>query len=248
MALKFKIDQAAFDGLAEHFQKEYKKQDDGSYTLDVEGGEDTGALKRAKEHEKGLRKKAEDDLKALKDKLAEKETELEELQTDRAKKGDKSAEVEQAWKKKLADREKELLGQIEATQKALRNQMEDSVASGLAAELAGDNAELLLPHLKGRLRAEIVDGKAVTKILDPEGNVSALTMDELKKEVLSSPKFSAVVIASKGSGGGAGGARKGAGGTQKKKLSEMTATEEALFARENPQEYQKMIASEQPAG
>lgn len=249
MAIKFKLkDEAEYDALPKHLKDEYKKQDDGSYVVDLDGAEDTGALKRAKEHEKAERKKAEKALQELKDKQVEIETELNELKENKGKTADKDvAAAEKAWQKKLADREKELNGQLTSIQKALKETLETGVATSLAAELAGDNAELLVPHISKRLRAEIVDGKAVTKVLDENGEVSALTVPELKKEFLSSDRFAAVVVGSKASGGGAGGARKGAGGPAKKKLSEMSATEEAQFANSNPVEYQKMVAAEQAA-
>lgn len=243
MALKHKIDENAFKALSDGLKAEYKKQDDGTYVLEVEGLEDTGALKRAKEHEKELRKQAQADAKKALEELEALRAEYDEHKT---KGGSKEAELEKAWQAKMAKREKELKDQVELTQSALRAQMQDSVAQSLALELAGDNAELLIPHLTRRLKADIVDGKAVTKILGPDGEVSATTMDELKKEFLSSPKFSAVVIGSKGSGGGANGTRRGSGGAHKK-LSEMTATEEAIFGKENPAEYQKMLAAESGA-
>lgn len=246
MALKHKIDEAAFKKLDKSIQAEYVKDKEGEgYTLDVDGLEDTGALKRAKEHEVEKRKEADKKAKELQTKLEETEQELETLRTERAKGGDKVAETEKAWKEKLAKREKELQDQIAATQKALQSQMVDSVAMTIATELAGENAELLLPHITKRLSAEIKDGKAVTKVLGTDGETSAMTPEELKKEILSSGKFSAVVVASKGSGAGGSGPRKGAGGPgAPKKLSEMTATEEAAFARDNPDKYREMVANE----
>lgn len=247
MAIKFKLTEEEYTALPKHFKDEYKKQDDGSYVVDLEGAEDTGALKRAKDHEKAERTKAQKALKEALDKQAEIETELTELREAKGKTADKDvAATEKAWQAKLAKREKELTDQLGSVQKALKDTMETGVATSLAVELAGDNAELLTPHLAKRLRAEIVDGKAVTRVLDENGEVSALTPAELKKEILSSDKFAALVIGSKASGGGAAGARKGAGGSgTKKKLSEMSATEEAQFANANPAEYQKLVAAEQ---
>lgn len=245
MALKSKIDEEAFKKLDKSLQAEYKKQDDGSYALDLEGAEDTGALKRAKDHEKEERKKAEQKTKELEAQIAEIQEQLEAARTEGKGKGDKVTETERAWQAKLAKREKELQAQIDSTQVALKAQMVDAVAANMAAELAGDNAELLLPHIQRRLSAEIVEGKAVTRVLGADGTTSALTPEELKKEVLSSPKFSAIVIASKGSGGGAGGVRKGASGS--KKLSDMTATEEAIFANQDPKGYEAALAAEKPA-
>ena len=90
----------------------------------------------------------------------------------------------------------------------------------------------------------MVDGKAVTRVLDADGAVSALKPEELQKEFLSNDRFSAIVVASRASGSGAGGGRKGGGATSKR-LSEMSATEEAKFANEKPAEYQQMLAAEQ---
>lgn len=123
-------------------------------------------------------------------------------------------------------------------------QMVDSVASRIATELAGENAEIILPHIQRRLQADIVEGKPVTKVLDLEGSPSALSVEELQKEFLSNQKFSSIIVASKASGGGANGGRKGGGGATKK-LSEMSATEEAQFANQNPEQYKQMLAAEQ---
>lgn len=249
MALKHKIDEAAFKKLPKDVQAEYKKADGGEeYVLDVEGLEDTGTLKRAKEHEVERRKEAEKKLKDLQTKMDEVNTELEELRDTKAKAGDAVAAAEKKAADKLAKREKELSEQSAALQRALEEQMVTNVATGIATELAGDNAELLLPHIQKRLVAEFKDGKVATKIRGADGEVSAMTADELKKEVLSSGKFAAVVVASKGSGSGGAGPRRGAGGNPtQKKLSEMTATEEAAFAREHPDKYKEMVAAE-PVG
>lgn len=246
MALKHKIDAEAFKKLPKEIQTEYIKDTEGdSYTLDVDGLEDTGALKRAKEHEAQRRKDAEQKLKDAEAKVEEAQTELADLREAKAKGGDAVAVETKKWEAKLAKREKELVDANGTLQKALQEQMVGNVALGLATELAGDNAEILLPHITKRLAAEFKDGKVSTVVLGVDGQPSATTVDELKKEVLSSGKFAAVVVASKGSGTGGAGSRKGAGGTSApKKLSEMTATEEATFARENPEKYQEMVAAE----
>lgn len=249
MALKHKIDEAAFKKLPKDVQAEYKKADGSEdYVLDVEGLEDTGALKRAKEHETERRKKAEKDLKDLETKVEEAQNELSELREAKAKGGDAVAAETKKWEAKLQKREKELADANGALQKALQEQMVNNVAMQVATELAGDNAEILLPHITRRLTAEFKDGKVATAVLGADGQPSATTVDELKKEVLSSGKYAAVVVASKGSGSGGAAPRRGAGGNPtQKKLSEMTATEEATFAREHPDKYKEMVAAE-PVG
>ena len=169
---------------------------------------------------------------------------IEELRTSAKGGDDKVSATERAWQAKLAKREKELQALVDQSNKALREQMVDSVAMRMATEIAGDNAEIILPHITRRLSAEVVDGKAVTRVLDADAAGSALKPEELQKEFLSNDRFSAIVVASRASGSGAGGGRKGGGATSKR-LSEMSATEEAKFANEKPAEYQQMLAAEQ---
>lgn len=68
MALKRKISKEAFDKLSEDIKAEYKEQD-GEYVLDIDGDEDTGALKRAKDREAQLRRDAEKRAKEAEEKL-----------------------------------------------------------------------------------------------------------------------------------------------------------------------------------
>lgn len=241
MALKKQIDEATWKKLSEPVQKEYKQQDDGNFVLDLEGEEDTGALKRAKDHEKEQRKEAEKLLRDAQKKLADLTEEHESLKERAQSRGDeRTAAVEKAWQAKLAKREAELTEQIASAQSTLKSHLVDSVATKIASELAGENADILLPHVQRRLAADIVEGKAITKVLAADGSTSALTPDELKKEFLSSDRFAAIVVGSKASGGGAGGTRKSGGAP--KSLKEMSATEEAQFANQHPQEYQRMLA------
>ena len=51
MALKRKITKADYDKLAADLKTEYVADGDDNYRLDLDGEEDTGALKRAKDRE-----------------------------------------------------------------------------------------------------------------------------------------------------------------------------------------------------
>lgn len=250
--LAYKIDHKAFKKLNKVVQDEYKKDDEANeesgYTLDVDGLEDTGALKRAKDHEAQKRKDADKKAKELQEKLDEVNEELTTLRDEKAKGGDAVSQAEKKLQEKHAKEVKKLQDEAAALSKALQEHAVENVARGLATELAGDNAELLIPHIQRRLVGGFKDGKVNTSVLDASGAESALTVEELKKEFSTSPKFSAVLVASKGSGAGGTGPRKGAGGAPgAKKLSEMTATEEAAFANQNPAEYQRMLAAESGA-
>ncbi len=65
------------------------------------------------------------------------------------------------------------------------------------------------------------------------------SLDQLKKTVQESGRYDAYLAGSQASGGGSPGSQ--GGGPATKSLKDMNATEEALFARENPEEYQRML-------
>lgn len=242
--MKYILNKTEFDKLNDATKAFYEEQDDGSYKLQVEGLEDTGALKRAKDHEKTQRKEAEKQLRELKEQFETLQEEITELRESGTGKKDET-ELDKSWQAKYTKRENELQAQINQLEATLSGQAVDSVANRIASELAGDNAHLMLPHVKSRLKVEMVKGKPEVKVLDEEGSVSAFTHEELQKEFLSNQKFSTIVVASKASGSGAGGSnKKGGSATGKKKLSEMSATEEAQFANEHPEEYRQMVEAE----
>ncbi|MDO6706783.1 hypothetical protein [Photobacterium sp. 1_MG-2023] len=204
---KFILD--SLDGLEEAHKAFYEKKDDGKYHLKVEGIEDTGALKRAKDHEKEKRKAAEDKNKELETRLAELETKEQEREQEHQRKSGDVDALEKSWQEKLTKRETELNQQIESLNGNLRTMLVDNEATKLAAELAGDSASVLLPHIKSRLGVAEKEGKQVTAVLDTAGQPSAFTLDELKKEFSDNPAFAPVIVGSKASGGGAGGGSQG---------------------------------------
>lgn len=210
--MKFKLNEEEFGKLPQHFQEEYEAGDNGEYTLKVEGGEDTGALKRAKDHEKTRRQAAEQKLKDLQTEMSDLQGEYDSLLNDKSKSGN----LEKKWQEKLEAREKELNTQVEQLNSQIHTLLIDNVADQLAAELS-DSPSLIRPHIKSRLAVESVDGKATTRVIDADGEVSPLTLDELKTEFKSNPDFAAAIRGSNGSGSGANGGNGGNGGATPKK-------------------------------
>lgn len=201
MTLKMKLE--SLDGVDESLHKFYQEGDEG-FTLIVDGVEDTGALKRAKEHEKEARKEAETKAAEYQAKLDEAMSKLEEINNERSRKSGDVEALEKSWSEKYTKREGELTQQVETLQSNLREMLVDNVAGRMAAELAVEGAsEVLLPHIQKRLAVEERDGKSVTVVKDVNGKPSATTLDELKEEFTNSPMFASVVVGSKGSGGGA---------------------------------------------
>lgn len=200
--MKFKVTEEEFGKLPQDFQAEYEAGDNGEYTLKVEGGEDTGALKRAKDHEKNRRQQTEEKLQTLQTEMDNLKGEYDTLLSDKSK----STNLEQKWQEKLEAREKELNTQVESLTSQMNTILVDNVADALSADLS-DSPSLLRPHIKTRLASELVDGKPTTRVLDANGEVSPLTLDELKNEFRSNPEYSAVIRGSNGSGSGANGGK-----------------------------------------
>jgi hypothetical protein len=119
--------------------------------------------------------------------------------------------------------------------------MVDNVATNIANELAlQGSANVLLPHVRGRLAVDFVDGNPITRVLGPDGKPSAATLDELKAEFAANEAFAPIIAGSKASGGGAGGAKSG-GAAPSANRSKMTHVEKAAFiAKYGADAYQQL--------
>lgn len=127
------------------------------------------------------------------------------------KSGDVEA-LEKSWSEKLNLSQTESQATIDGLNESISSLTSGTAATTIAAELAvSGSAEVLLPHIKSRLRTEIREGKPVVVVLDSQGQPSAMTVAELKTEFSNNAAFAGVIVGSKASGaGGIGG--KGNGG------------------------------------
>ncbi len=139
------------------------------------------------------------------------------------KSGDVEA-LDKSWTEKYNTAKSEYDTKLESLQGNIRTDKVDSVAIRLAAELAGDKADGLLPHIKNRLDVELVDGKYQTIVKDLDGSRSALTVDELKAQIKETKYLAPLIIASNASGAGANG-NKGNGGGAASDLKNISATD-----------------------
>jgi hypothetical protein len=251
MALKQKIKAADFAALPALLKEHYAStaDADGNHVLDLEGGDDVSVLKRTIEYVKNEKAQLKAKLDAETTKRLEIESALESEKADKSKGDERIAKIENGWKEKMTNREKELIAQRESVEKALQTQMVESVVSGLAGELAlGNpaNAKILSQLLSRNFKAEIVDGKARTVVLDDDGQPTVLNVQEFKKKVVDSGEFKSLITANNSSGGGAAGAVKGGGATGgEKKIADMNATEQAQFANKNPEKYREYLNQKQ---
>ena len=192
MALKKKLSKAEYDKLSDAIKAEYIEDGDG-FRLDIDGDEDTGALKRAKDREAQLRRDAEA-------KLREAQEELDRINGDDARKKGDIATLEKSWQKKLDDTKAEYEGKVSKLTTHTTKTLVDNVATQIATKISNAPA-LLLPHVKSRLQADFEGDSPVTRVLDKDGKPSAMTVEELAAEFVANKDFSAIITASKASGG-----------------------------------------------
>jgi hypothetical protein len=188
MALAKKITQAKYDALSDNLKAEYKKDGDG-YTLDVEGEEDTGALKRAKEHEKAERIAAEKRLKEAQDEL------------DRIT-GSSSEAVEKLKAKHAAD-----LAARDARVAAVQKRTADALKateSGKLAAAISTMPKLMQRQIADRITVEFdAEDNPTVRVLGADGKPDPkLTLEQLGDEFRKDPEYSAIIRGSKATGGG----------------------------------------------
>lgn len=240
--LKRRITKTEFEALPEALQSEYKKAS-GSDNYDLDAEADTGPsdeLKRAKDREKQRADAAER-------KAREAEERLEELENQQTGALDATAVTKLKADHKVAlDKAKT---DAEALVKAKHAQIEEILLDGEALRLATDIStvpDVFKDVIRKRLTLDEADGKPVVKVLGEDGTVSDMKVEALGEEYMANEKYAAILTGSKASGSGASGSSKGGRATAKK-LSEMSATEEAAFANEKPAEYERMLAAENGA-
>ena len=167
----------------------------GEYILDIDGDTDN-ELKTALEAIKAEKRELAAKLKALEDAA--------ELEAEKKNKGSGDiAALEASYKAKLDKLTMEAQAALDAKNSYIRNQLVDNVAMSIASELS-KSPKVLLPHIKARITADLDGDAPSTKVLGADGKLSALTLDDLKKEFKSNPDFAGVIIGNKASGGDAG--------------------------------------------
>ncbi len=231
MKLKYKLE--SLDGLSDELKALYEEKDGVFILTGIDGmpqGEDVTGLK-AKVQELLDEKKAESE------KARTAAEEARQAKEEKAKKEGDFQALSESYEQKIKDLETQLQERDQAfAQKEIQRQ-----SMLIAAELSeGANQEILSTFIEKRLRLE---GDEI-KVTDEKGNLTISTVDQLKQEFRSNPKFGALVVASHASGGGAGGARPASGGAVGKKFTEMTEQERTELYRNDKEKYRRLRDAE----
>jgi len=238
MTIKTKVTKEEFDALPDALKEHYKELN-GSYVLDSDDAEELRTAAAKAREERDAAKARLDELTAEKEAAEKAKREAEEANA--RKKGDIEA-IENSWKAKVE--EAKTAGETRATrlETMLRELLVDNKAIALANEVS-TAPDLILPHIKARLMAELDGDKPVTRVLDAEGKPTALTVEELSAELVANPKFAAIIKGSDANGGGAGGKHlcSGATGADFHKLTQAERT--ALYNKVGPTEFRRIAAA-----
>lgn len=207
MALKTIVE--SLDDIDEGFRGLYVKDDSaGVYKLDVEPDERT-----AKELEE-LRKEKQRMEAHTKKLLEEKKKEAERArlaEEERARRERDVESLERSIKEKHQAELENYSARTAALQAQLEAQMVDNLALNLANQLS-DTPALIMPHIKARLRAQEIDGRWRTSVVDVMGNPTATTPDELVEQMRGDKQFAPLVRGTRAGGGGANGGNANPGG------------------------------------
>lgn len=224
------------DGLAADVAKEYKEVD-GQFVLDITG-DDLTPLINAKNHVK-------DELVTTKTKLAKAEQDLLDIRKGVIPKEDMEA-IETSYKQKLAEKEAEKSASEKTLTKRLHKATIKAEAQRIASEMS-DAPHLMLPYVERRLSVEFnEDDVAVVRVRGADGKASALTLDDLKKELVANPELAPIIRGSKGTGGGTNSNSNPAhnGGGAPKKMKDMTEAERVNLFRTNRAEFDRLVAEQ----
>ena len=135
--------------------------------------------------------------------------------------------------------ERENFTALQAENEKLTNGIKQGEISKLAnsfvsANIVDDEFSRQAMHDVYSRRVDIREGKTV--VLDVEGNLTALSVEDLNKEIMSASIYANHIRSSKASGGGATGNRKadGVGGGKGKDYSAMSPEQKVQYLADNP--------------
>jgi len=189
--MKLKKIVKSLDGIDESLHGFYIKRGD-NFILDIEGDDDTSALRNAKDREK---ERADEEATLRRDaekKLRETTRELDDLRNS----------PETSELKTKLEKSEERFGKM---QEGLKTTAKKAEAERIASEIS-KSPKLLSRFIADRLNVEVGDdGIPVVKAMKTDGSTADdFTFDLLKKEFASSEDFKDIIISSKAHGGGAG--------------------------------------------
>lgn len=213
--------------------------DDVKAALDAQASKQLEGMHTGEEFSSLLRNRDEllGEKKSAQAKTAEAEATANEAKLAAAQKNNDVESLNSSWQSKHDNLQAEYDGLVQKNKQASVNEL----AQGFANEHVVDDAfsrKAMRNEFAKRL--DMRDGNPV--VLDAAGNLTALSIDDLKTEFLSAGVYKAHILATKANGGGAAGGQTGNNGSAVD-ISKMNRTEKTLFAAQKPDEYSQWLAN-----
>ena len=224
-----KIDQAAYDLLTPEQKKLFRKDGDG-YVM-VGDTEIADEMRRARDREKAEADRA-------KAELAEANRKLAEIENGNARKSGDIKTIEKSWSDRYDALKKESDEKIAKLIKTVEKVLVDSEVTKIASEIFAKPARDAR-LIRDRIKVEFDGDEPRIRVLDKNGQPSAMTLAELKKETVDNDDYKDIIVASKASGSGGTGGTNGSGAPKLPK--DYTEPERVKLARENPAEFQRLF-------
>lgn len=217
------------DDVPEALRDQYTQVDGGKFRLQIDGYEDPTALKSALQKERDAARKAAQQAKAWAE-LGKSPEEIAELVAAAEKAAEDKAKQGGEWDKlrqQIIDKHTAELvkkdERISALTLSLERRLIEADATAAIAAAKGV-PELLLPHVRSRVRVIEEDGEFKVQVVDAsgtqrvDGKGQPLSIADLVGEMRSDPIFGRAFDSSVANGGGAGsaGGSGGAGATKGK--------------------------------
>lgn len=222
-----KIKKAVFDLMPKEIQSQFKPNESGDEFDN--GEEDVVGLKSALEKEKASKKQAAEERDAYKSAATKAEDERKVAESKKAAENGDFSKLEESYKKQLADSQEEIRLAKDGLTRALTDSHNENVISSLLPNFISTKAGRAI--LEKRIKSEIIEGKAVTRFLDDNGNVTTLDSDGFKKILLADSDLKGILVASKAGGGGSTPNNPGGGTTGvKSDFNPSTATGKDMVA------------------
>lgn len=218
MALKKKITKAEYDKLSDEAKKNYKAGEySDTFVLDIDGedeSDDPAELRRALAREKEDRKKAQKELKQLREKAESDDDGDDDGEADDDNtppvKGNKNQrraaedakKIDADWKKKFDKTTGELNTKLAKQNDFIKKTLVGKTSELIAGKIS-TSPKLMAKAIAERLSVDFDGDEPELVILGDDGKPSGLSLDKLEKEFVANKEYSSIIIGSKASGGGA---------------------------------------------
>lgn len=208
--MKYQVTASEYTDLGEDVQKLYGSESDGKHTIKIEGAPDYAAQEQRITDMDSKLAELLTETKDAKKKAKAAQKLVDQAAHDKASKDGDVEALNKSWQTKYDTDLGAANERADGLNTMLKHEKVHSQAVELATTLAvPGSADVLLPHIESRLSMDIKDGRAVAVVNDMAGKPSALTVEELGKEIAANAAFAPLIVASNAAGGGANGKQSG---------------------------------------